>query len=99
MRVLVTGGAGYIGSHTVVSLIEAGHEPVVVDKLSNALRSVLARIAEVAGVTPEFHQVDVRDREAMAGIASSGIDACIHFAALKAVDESIRKPLEYYDNN
>lgn len=99
MRVLVTGGAGYIGSHTVVSLIEAGHEPVVVDNLSNALRSVLARIAEVAGVTPEFHQVDVRDREAMAGIASSGIDACIHFAALKAVDESIRKPLEYYDNN
>jgi UDP-glucose 4-epimerase len=99
MRVLVTGGAGFIGSHTVVALLEAGHEPVVVDNLSNAHRSVLARIGEITGHHPEFHNADVRDRDAMKSIASSGFDACIHFAALKAVGESVEKPLLYYDNN
>ena len=99
MRVLVTGGAGFIGSHTVVALIEAGHEVVIVDNLSNALPSVLARIAKLTDVEPEFHEADIRDRDAMTRLAGSGIEACIHFAALKAVGESVAKPLEYYDNN
>jgi UDP-glucose 4-epimerase len=99
MRVLVTGGAGFIGSHTVVSLIEAGHEPVIVDNLSNASRSVVPRIGSIVGTTPEFVEADIRDREAMRRILESGFDACIHFAALKAVGESVDKPLLYYDNN
>jgi UDP-glucose 4-epimerase len=99
MRVLVTGGAGFIGSHTVVSLMEAGHDPVVVDNLSNARRSVLTRIGEIAGRQPEFWDADIRDRDTMGPIASSGFDACIHFAALKAVGESVEKPMLYYDNN
>src|SRR5690606_27509845 len=99
MRVLVTGGAGFIGSHTVVALIEAGHEVAIVDNLSNALPSVLARIAKFTVVEPEFHEADIRDRDAMTRLAGSGIEACIHFAALKAVGESVAKPLEYYDNN
>jgi UDP-glucose 4-epimerase len=99
MRVLVTGGAGFIGSHTVVSLLEAGHEPVVVDNLSNARHSVMGRVAELSGSEVEFHEADIRDREAMTEIASSGFDACIHFAALKAVEESVERPMLYYDNN
>ena len=99
MRVLVTGGAGFIGSHTVVSLIEAGHEPVIVDNLSNARRSVIKRIGQVAGTEPEFYEADVRDVDAVSKILQSGFDACIHFAALKAVGESVEKPLLYYDNN
>ena len=99
MRVLVTGGAGFIGSHTVVALMEAGHEPVVVDNLSNAQPSVIRRIGEITGSAPEFHERDIRDRDAMAGIADSGFDACIHFAALKAVGESVEKPMLYYENN
>ena len=99
MRVLVTGGAGFIGSHTVVELMEAGHEPVVVDNLANADRSVIRRIGEITGSAPEFHEIDVRDQDAVAGIISNGFDACIHFAALKAVGESVRDPLRYYDNN
>ncbi|HEX6946074.1 MAG TPA: UDP-glucose 4-epimerase GalE [Acidimicrobiia bacterium] len=99
MRVLVTGGAGFIGSHTVVALVEAGHEPVVVDNLSNALPSVMKRVAEICGREPEFHQIDIRDRGAMEGLVATGFDACIHFAALKAVGESVEKPLLYYDNN
>ena len=99
MRVLVTGGAGFIGSHTVVALIEAGHEPVIVDNLSNARRSVIQRIGEIAGRTPEFHKSDVRDRTAMVDLARAGFDACMHFAALKAVGESVEKPRHYYDNN
>ncbi len=99
MRVLVTGGTGFIGSHTVVSLAEAGHEPVIVDNLSNSSRSVLDRIARIIGETPEFHQLDIRDREAMDQLVSTGFDACIHFAALKAVGESVEQPLRYYDNN
>ena len=99
MRVLVTGGAGFIGSHTVVSLIEAGHEPVIVDNLSNSSSSVLPRIASITGETPEFVEADIRDREAMRKVLETGFDACIHFAALKAVGESVEKPLLYYDNN
>ena len=99
MRVLVTGGAGFIGSHTVVSLMEAGHEPVIVDNLSNASSSVLPRIETITGRAPEFVEADIRDRDAMRSVLESGFDACIHFAALKAVGESVEKPLLYYDNN
>jgi UDP-glucose 4-epimerase len=99
MRVLVTGGAGFIGSHTVVALMQAGHEPVVVDNLTNAQPSVVRRIGEITGTAPEFHQRDVRDRDALAELASEGFDACIHFAALKAVGESVEEPMLYYENN
>jgi UDP-glucose 4-epimerase len=99
MRVLVTGGAGFIGSHTVVALIEAGHEPVIVDNLSNAKRSVMTRIGRIVGTEPEFVEADVRDVDAMEKVLQSGFDACMHFAALKAVGESVEKPLLYYDNN
>jgi len=99
MRVLVTGGAGFIGSHTVVALMQAGHEPVVVDNLTNAHPSVISRIGEITGTAPAFHQRDVRDRDAMAELASEGFDACIHFAALKAVGESVEQPMKYYENN
>lgn len=99
MRVLVTGGAGFIGSHTVVALMEEGHEPVVVDNLSNAKPSVIRRIGEITGAAPEFHERDVRDQEGMAEIVAQGFDACIHFAALKAVGESVEKPMLYYENN
>ena len=99
MRVLVTGGAGFIGSHTVVSLIDAGHHPVIVDNMSNARRSVITRIGEVTGAEPPLVEADVRDRDAIRGVIAEGLDACIHFAALKAVGESVEKPLLYYENN
>lgn len=99
MRVLVTGGTGFIGSHTVVELIKAGHEPVIVDNLANSDESVVGRIGEITGTIPEFHRHDVRDVEAMVELAAADIDACIHFAALKAVGESVSHPMTYYDNN
>ncbi len=100
MKVLVTGGAGYIGSHTVVKLLNEGHEVVVVDNLSNSSDESLRRVEDITGRSVIFHKVDVRNREALAAIFSgSHIDAVIHFAGLKAVGESVEKPLEYYDNN
>jgi UDP-glucose 4-epimerase len=99
MRVLVTGGAGFIGSHTVVALMEAGHEPIVVDNFGNSDASVIRRIGEITGVAPEIHEADVRNQDVLAELAGSGLDACIHFAALKAVGESVEQPVRYYDNN
>lgn len=100
MRILVTGGAGYIGSHTCVELIEAGMEPVVVDNLCNSKEETIGRIREITGRTVEFHKVDLLDRPALADIFSQKpIDAVIHFAGLKAVGESVSIPLRYYHNN
>ena len=100
MRVLVTGGAGYIGSHTVVELIKAGHEPVIVDDLSNAKADVVDRIQTITGVKPAFYQADCKDKDALRKIFSAHkIDAIIHFAAFKAVGASVTKPLQYYRHN
>ena len=99
MRVLVTGGAGFIGSHTVVELIAAGHEPVVVDNLSNSEESVIGRIGDITGTVPEFHRADIRDVDRMVDLIGQGVDSCIHFAALKAVGESVENPIKYYENN
>lgn len=100
MRILVTGGTGYIGSHTAVALLEAGHELVVLDNLVNSSPEVVDRISAIAGRRPVFVQGDVRDRALLAGLfRTHAIEAVIHFAALKAVGESWELPLEYYDNN
>jgi UDP-glucose 4-epimerase len=95
---LVTGGLGYIGSHTCVELLGAGHRVTVVDNLSNSKLAVLDRITEIAGARPAFIKADIRDRRAMVE-ALRGCDAVIHFAGLKAVGESVEKPLLYYRNN
>lgn len=95
---LVTGGLGYIGSHTCVELIAAGHQVKIIDNLSNSKPAVLERIAEIAGRRPEFVRGDIRDRGALRA-ALPGCDAVIHFAGLKAVGESVTQPLRYYDNN
>ncbi len=100
MKVLVTGGAGYIGSHTCVELMQAGHDVVVFDNLCNSHRAVIGRISRIVGKAPEFTQADVRDPVALRDVfARHRFDAVIHFAGLKAVGESIEKPIEYYDNN
>lgn len=100
MNVLVTGGAGFIGSHTVVELLQAGQQVVVVDNFSNSSPLVLSRIAEIAGIASEFVEADICDRSSLQQIfASHRIDAVIHFAGLKAVGESVEKPLTYYQNN
>ena len=101
MKILVTGGAGYIGSHTLIELYAAGHTAVVVDNLSNSNPISLERVAKIIGVDAiPFYQVDIRDREGLEKVfAEHEFDACIHFAGLKAVGESVEKPLEYYDNN
>lgn len=100
-RVLVTGGAGYIGSHTCIELMSAGHDVVVVDNLCNSKPESLHRVARIAGrPVAAFECIDVRDRSALKAVFSAhSIDAVIHFAGLKAVGESVAKPLEYYDNN
>ncbi|MBE6899164.1 MAG: UDP-glucose 4-epimerase GalE [Ruminococcaceae bacterium] len=100
MKVLVTGGAGYIGSHTAVELIEAGYEAIIVDDLSNAKEDVIDRIETITGVRPVFYKMDCKNKEDMRKIFSEHkIDSIIHFAAYKAVGESVQKPLEYYRNN
>src|SRR5680860_298729 len=100
MKILVTGGTGYIGSHTVLSLQEAGHDVVVLDNLVNSSEESLRRVAELSGKTAEFHNVDLVDEAAVEGVfAAHTIDAVIHFAGLKAVGESVREPLKYYYNN
>ena len=100
MKVLLTGGSGYIGSHTAVELIAAGHEPVIVDDLSNSKRSVLDRLREITGQSIEFYEMDVADEKAMLDLCKSrGFDAAVHFAGLKAVGESVADPLRYYDVN
>lgn len=100
MRILVCGGAGYIGSHTCVVLAERGHEAVIADNFSNSSPVVLRRIARLTGRAPEAHRVDVRDADALTRILEAGrIDAVLHFAALKSVGESCARPLEYFDNN
>ena len=100
MNILVTGGAGYIGSHTCVALIEAGHTPVVLDNLSNSSEESLNRVARITGVQPVFYKGDVRDEALLEQVFSShAIDCAIHFAGLKAVGESVEKPLSYYGNN
>lgn len=99
-QILVTGGAGYIGSHTVVQLLEAGARVIVLDNLCNSKREVINRIEKITGRRPEFVVGDVRDRELLRSLFNSHqIDSVIHFAGLKAVGESVQKPLEYYDNN
>ncbi len=100
MAVLVTGGAGYIGTHTVVELQQAGYEVVVVDNLSNASEKALKRVEAITGKPVTFYKVDILDREGLEEIFSKEtIDSCIHFAGLKAVGESVQKPWEYYQNN
>lgn len=100
MRILVTGGAGFIGSHTCVELLNAGYEIVIVDNLYNSSEKSLDRVRELTGKDFAFYPYDIRDKENMRKVFENHkIDACIHFAGLKAVGESVRKPLEYYDNN
>ena len=100
MSILVTGGAGYIGSHTVVELIEKGYDPIIADNLSNSKIEVLDRIATITGVKPKFYKVDVCNKDEMRKIfESESISAVIHFAGYKAVGESVAKPLMYYNNN
>jgi UDP-glucose 4-epimerase len=99
-RILVTGGAGYIGSQTCLELLRAGHEVIVVDNLANSSERALDRVQELAGRPVRFHRGDVRDRAALDAIlAGAAIDAVIHFAGLKAVGESVEQPLRYYQNN
>jgi UDP-glucose 4-epimerase len=100
MKVMVTGGAGYIGSHTCVELLNAGHSVVVVDNLSNSSEESLRRVQRITGQVPAFERADVRDAAALDRIFSEqAIDAVIHFAGLKAVGESVQQPLRYYQNN
>lgn len=101
MKILVTGGAGYIGSHTTLELLKAGHEVVVVDNLCNSSEESLKRVAKLAGTAPKFYNLDIRDEEALDKVvaAEAPFDATIHFAALKAVGESTQIPLKYYNNN
>ncbi len=100
MKVLVTGGAGYIGSHTCVELLNASHEVIVVDNLSNSSEESLRRVQRITGRAVSFERADVRDAAALERIfAQQPIDAVIHFAGLKAVGESVQQPLRYYQNN
>ena len=100
MAILVTGGAGYIGSHTVVELQNAGYDVVVLDNLSNASEKALDRVSKITGKPVKFYKADILDRDALNDIFDKEtIESCIHFAGLKAVGESVVKPWEYYENN
>lgn len=100
MSILVTGGAGYIGSHTCVELLNAGYDVVVVDNLYNASEEAVKRVEEITGKQVRFYEVDIRDEKGLEAVfEKESIDSVIHFAGLKAVGESVRKPLEYYENN
>lgn len=100
MKILVTGGAGYIGSHTVVELLAAGHEVVVVDNLSNSKEEALRRVEELTGKSVSFYKIDLLDEVGLDDVFSQHhVAAVIHFAGLKAVGESVEKPLLYYENN
>ncbi len=100
MAILVTGGAGYIGSHTVVELQNAGYEVVIVDNLVNSSEKVLERVEKITGKPVKFYKVDIQDADGLNEVfEKENIDSCIHFAGLKAVGESVAKPLEYYTNN
>ncbi|MEQ1518468.1 MAG: UDP-glucose 4-epimerase GalE [Usitatibacteraceae bacterium] len=98
--ILITGGAGYIGSHTLAELLRAGIDPVVIDNLSNSKREALKRVERISGKPVTFYPIDVRDRSGLEAVfRDHAISAVIHFAGLKAVGESVEKPLQYYDNN
>ena len=100
MAILVTGGAGYIGSHTVVELQNSGYDVVVLDNLSNSSEKALDRVSKITGKPVKFYKADILDRDALNEIFDKeDIDSCIHFAGLKAVGESVAKPWEYYENN
>ena len=100
MSILVTGGAGFIGSHTVVELMNAGYDVVIVDNLVNASEKSIERIEQIVGKKVKFYKVDINDRDGLNEVFDKEqIDSCIHFAGLKAVGESVVKPLEYYSNN
>ena len=100
MAVLITGGAGYIGSHTCIALMQNGFEVVIVDNLCNSKKEVLSRIEELSGKSVKFYKADVCDADALREIfKNENIDSVIHFAGLKAVGESCQKPMEYYENN
>lgn len=99
-KILVTGGTGYIGSHTTVELLEAGYDVEILDNLYNSKIEVLDQIEQITGKKPKFYDVDLRDAESLAKVfAENNYDAVIHFAGLKAVAESVEKPLTYYENN
>ncbi|MBQ6237545.1 MAG: UDP-glucose 4-epimerase GalE [Bacteroidales bacterium] len=99
-RILVTGGAGFIGSHTLIELQQAGYEVVVVDNLDNSSETSLRRVQDITQKPVAFYQVDIRDRQGLCQVLEQHpCDACIHFAGLKAVGESVEKPWEYYENN
>jgi UDP-glucose 4-epimerase len=101
MKILVTGGLGYIGSHTVVALLEKGYEVVIIDNLVNTTIDVLDGIKQISSKNPEFHNVDVRNKSELSNFFDKHLDIAgvIHFAAFKAVGESVEKPLDYYENN
>lgn len=99
-KILITGGAGYIGSHTVVELLESGYSAVIIDNFCNSSQKVLAKITEITGQRPEYVNADILDEEALTKLfRAHQFDAVIHFAGLKAVGESVQKPIEYYQNN
>ena len=101
MNILLTGGTGYIGSHTLIELINAGHSVTVVDSFANSSSEVLNRVERITGQRVDFYRTDIRDRTSLSSIFSSHcpFDCCIHFAGLKSVGESVKDPLRYYENN